>query len=100
MIVATMYLNTISGILFGTLFVLFINLLLNLLVFDRLKSATREDVQMVKYCTPVDDQEVFFVLRQNIVTRGFAHKVGATARSYQVVVRPQKRNKSKSTGNW
>ena len=45
MIVATMYLNTISGILFGSLFVLFINLLLNLLVFDRLKSATSEDVQ-------------------------------------------------------
>ena len=40
-----MYLNTISGILFGSLFVLFINLLLNLLVFDRLKSATSEDVQ-------------------------------------------------------
>jgi len=40
-----MYLNTISGILFGSLFVLFINLLLNLLIFDRLKSATREDVQ-------------------------------------------------------
>ena len=40
-----MYLDTISGILFGTLFVLFINLLLNLLVFDRLKSATREDLQ-------------------------------------------------------
>src|SRR5260221_9201335 len=40
-----MYLNIISGILFGSLFVLFINLLLNLLVFDRLKSATSEDVQ-------------------------------------------------------
>ena len=40
-----MYLNTISGILFGSLFVLFINLLLNLLVFDRPKSATQEDVQ-------------------------------------------------------
>src|SRR5204863_3453550 len=40
-----MYLNTISCILFGSLFVLFINLLLNLLVFDRLKSATKEDVQ-------------------------------------------------------
>ena len=35
-----MYLNIISGILFGSLFVLFINLLLNLLVFGRLKSAT------------------------------------------------------------
>ena len=45
MIIATMYLNTISCILFGSLFVLFINLLLNLLVFDRLKSATKEDVQ-------------------------------------------------------
>jgi chlorobactene glucosyltransferase len=40
-----MYLNTISGILFGSLFVLFINLLLNLLVFDQLKSATEEDLQ-------------------------------------------------------
>src|SRR6266436_6694320 len=43
--VSTMYLNTTPGILFGSLFVLFINLLLNLLVFDRLKSATSEDVQ-------------------------------------------------------
>ena len=40
-----MYLNAISGILFGFLFVLFINLLLNLLVFGRLKTATREDLQ-------------------------------------------------------
>ena len=37
--------NIISGILFGSLFVLFINLLLNLLVFDRLKPATKEDLQ-------------------------------------------------------
>src|SRR5258706_35675 len=40
-----MYLNIISGILFGFLFILFINLFLNLLVFDRLKPATREDLQ-------------------------------------------------------
>ena len=40
-----MDLNIISGILFGSLFVLFINLLLNLLVFDRLKPATKEDLQ-------------------------------------------------------
>ena len=40
-----MYLNTISGILFGSLFVLFINLLINLLVFDQLKSAAEEDLQ-------------------------------------------------------
>lgn len=40
-----MYLNTISGILFGSLFVLFINLLLNLLAFDSLRPATREDLQ-------------------------------------------------------
>ncbi len=40
-----MYLSTISGILFGSVFVLFINLLLNLLVFDRLTSATGEDLQ-------------------------------------------------------
>ncbi len=40
-----MYLNTISGILFGTLLLICINFLLNLLVFDRLKSATKEDVQ-------------------------------------------------------
>jgi chlorobactene glucosyltransferase len=40
-----MDLNTISVILFGFLFVLFINLLLNLLVFDPLKPATWEDVQ-------------------------------------------------------
>jgi len=40
-----MYLNTISGILFGTLFVLFINLLLNLLVFNRLRPATEEELR-------------------------------------------------------
>lgn len=40
-----MYLTIISGILFGTLCLLFINLLLNLLVFDRLKSSSKEDRQ-------------------------------------------------------
>lgn len=40
-----MHLTIISGILFGTLFVLFINLLLNLLVFDRLKPSISEDAQ-------------------------------------------------------
>ena len=40
-----MYLNTISVILFGFLFVLFINLLLNLLVFEQLMSATEEELQ-------------------------------------------------------
>ncbi len=40
-----MYLTTISGILFGSLCVLFFNLLLNLLVFDRLKPTTGEDLQ-------------------------------------------------------
>ena len=40
-----MYFSIISGILCGFLFVLFINLLLNLLVFDRLAFATQEDVQ-------------------------------------------------------
>lgn len=40
-----MHLIIITGILFGTLFVLFINLLLNLLVFERLKPSTSEDVQ-------------------------------------------------------
>jgi chlorobactene glucosyltransferase len=40
-----MHLNIISGILFGSLFVLFINLLLNLLVFNQLNSATEEDLQ-------------------------------------------------------
>lgn len=39
-----MDLDTISGILFGSLLVLFINLLLNLLVFDRLRPATGEDL--------------------------------------------------------
>jgi chlorobactene glucosyltransferase len=40
-----MYLNIISGILLGTLCVIFINFLLNLLVFDRIKSTTKQDVQ-------------------------------------------------------
>lgn len=40
-----MYLNAIAGILFGTLCVLFINLLLNLLVFPRLRPATQDDLQ-------------------------------------------------------
>lgn len=40
-----MYLNTIAGILFGTLCLIFINFLLNLFVFDRLKSTTKEVVQ-------------------------------------------------------
>lgn len=40
-----MYLTIISGILFGTLCVLFINLLLNLLVFDRLKPSRQGDAQ-------------------------------------------------------
>lgn len=40
-----MYLVLISGILFGTLFVLFINLLINLFVFDRLKTAPRENTR-------------------------------------------------------
>ena len=40
-----MSLTIISGILFTFLCVLFINLLFNLLVFDRLRFATKEDVQ-------------------------------------------------------
>ncbi len=40
-----MYLNAIAGILFGTLVVLFINLLLNLMVFPRLQPATQDDLQ-------------------------------------------------------
>jgi chlorobactene glucosyltransferase len=43
--VNTMQLIVISGILFGTLLVLFGNLLINLLVFDRLKPATRENTR-------------------------------------------------------
>jgi chlorobactene glucosyltransferase len=40
-----MYLIVISAILCGSLFLLFINLLLNLLVFDRLTAATMADLQ-------------------------------------------------------
>lgn len=48
-----MYLIIISGILFGTVFVLFINLLLNLLVFDRLKSPPKEERQKNSSACPL-----------------------------------------------
>ena len=48
-----MYLTIISGVLFAILCVLFINLLCNLLVFDRLKLATKEDVQSTLETSPL-----------------------------------------------
>ena len=59
-----MYLTIISGILFAFLCVFFINLLCNLLIFDRLRFATKEGVQrklgtcpMVSILVPARNEE-------------------------------------------